>query len=35
MMEHMKDLMQREIFGASIEKTDYLAEQDMKLPEWI
>lgn len=35
MMEHMADLMKTEIFGAKLEKTDYAAETDMKLPSWI
>lgn len=35
MMEHMRDLMQKEIFGATMEKTDYLPEQDIVIPDWL
>lgn len=35
MMDHMKDLMKIEIFGATLDKTDYNPDQEMKLPEWI
>lgn len=35
MMSHMIDLMKKEIFGATIEKTDYKAEQKMEIPQWL
>lgn len=35
MMDQMADFMRREVFGAAIEKTDYAAEMDMELPEWV
>jgi len=35
MMDQMVDFMRREVFGAAIEKTDYAAEMDMELPEWM
>ena len=35
MVLHMKEIMQKEIFGASIEKTEYNAQLKMELPEWL
>ena len=35
MMDQMVDFMQREVFGAAIEKTDYSADTDMELPGWM
>lgn len=35
MMSHMADLMKSEILGARLEKTDYNADQDMIIPEWV
>ena len=35
MMDHMRNLMQREVLGASIEKTDYCPTVDFRLPEWL
>lgn len=35
MMDHMRDLVNKSVFGASIEKTDYCPELKMALPEWI
>ena len=35
MIEHMKSIMQHEIHGASIEKTEYKPHQTMEIPEWL
>ena len=35
MMEHMRDLMKKEVLGASLEKTEYKAEQEMIIPSWL
>jgi len=35
MVLHMKEIMQKEIFGASIEKTQYNPQIKMELPKWI
>lgn len=35
MVKHMKTMMEKEIFSAAIEKTDYNANVKMELPEWV
>ena len=35
MVEHMKTMMEKEIFSAAIEKTDYNANQTMEVPKWL
>ena len=35
MVEHMKTMMEKEIFSAATEKTEYNAKQKMELPEWL
>ena len=35
MMDHMRDLTQKSVFGAEIEKTDYCAIDEMELPSWL
>ena len=35
MVQHMKTMMEKEIFSAAIEKTDYNANQNMELPRWL
>jgi len=35
MMAQMIDFMKKEVFGAEIEKTDYVAETDMIIPDWV
>lgn len=35
MVKHMKTMMEKEIFSASIEKTEYNANQEMGVPEWL
>jgi len=35
MMKHMKDFMQAEVFGSKAEKTDYHANIEMTIPEWL
>ena len=35
MMEHMRDLVQKNVLGATIEKTDYLPCVDMLIPDYI
>jgi len=35
MVHHMRDIMQRHIIGASVEKTDYNANLTMEIPEWL
>jgi len=35
MMEHMRDLMRKEVLGAKVEKTEYVADTEMIIPEWL
>lgn len=35
MMDHMKDLMKKEVLGAQLNKTDYLPDVKMEIPTWI
>ena len=35
MVEHMKTMMEKEIFSAAIEKTEYNAQIKMEHPEWL
>lgn len=35
MMDHMRDLTKKSVLGASVDKTDYIAEVDMILPEFM
>lgn len=35
MVEHMKTMMDREIFSAATTKTEYNANQSMELPQWL
>lgn len=35
MVKHMKTMMEKEIFSASIEKTEYNAKQEMRVPQWL
>jgi hypothetical protein len=35
MVEHMKTMMDREIFSAATTKTEYNANQKMELPQWV
>jgi len=35
MMDHMRDLTQKSIFGVTMDKTDYSPSQAMVIPEWI
>jgi len=35
MVEHMRTVMDREIFSATTEKTEYNANQKMEIPEWL
>lgn len=35
MMQHMRDLTQKTVLGASIEKTDYLPNEKIIIPEWV
>lgn len=35
MVKHMKTMMEKEIFSAAIEKTDYNANVKLELPEWV
>jgi len=35
MVEHMKTVMEKEIFAAAIEKAEYLGDVEFKLPEWL
>ena len=35
MMEHMRELTQKSVFGAKVEKTDYLPVEKMELPQWL
>lgn len=35
MVDHMKTMMEKEIFSASVEKTEYNANQKMRVPEWL
>lgn len=35
MVEHMRDIMQRNIIGATIDKTDYHASVGMAAPSWL
>ena len=35
MVDHMKTMMEKEIFAASVEKTEYKPTIKMQLPEWI
>ncbi|MFA6664745.1 MAG: DEAD/DEAH box helicase [Lachnospiraceae bacterium] len=35
MVEHMKTMMDREIFSAATTKTEYNANQKMELPQWL
>jgi len=35
MMAHMADFLRAEVLGATTEKTDYLPDQSLQIPEWI
>lgn len=35
MMDHMRKLTQKSVFGAEIEKTDYLPNEIMIIPKWL
>lgn len=35
MVSHMKTMMEKEIFSAATEKTEYNAQKEMELPEWL
>ena len=35
MVNHMRTVMQKEIFGSAIEKTDYNPQVELILPEWL
>ena len=35
MMAHMRDFTKRSVLSAQIEKTDYVPEKAMMLPEWL
>jgi hypothetical protein len=35
MMDHMRDLTRKSVIGAAVEKTDYLPNLDIHLPEWL
>ena len=35
MMNHMRGLTQKSVFGATIEKTDYLPQVKMEVPKWV
>lgn len=35
MVKYMKGAMEKEIFGASIDKTEYIPQETMQLPSWI
>lgn len=35
MMDHMRDLIKKNVFGAEVEKMDYFAEQKMEIPQWL
>jgi nitrogen regulatory protein PII-like uncharacterized protein len=35
MMDHMRDLTKKTVLGATIEKTDYLPDMEMTIPEWL
>ena len=35
MVEHMKTMMEKEIFSAAVEKTEYNAKQAMEVPSWL
>ena len=35
MMDHMRDLTQKSVFGAEVEKMDYLPEKLIEIPEWL
>jgi len=35
MMGHMRELTKKSVFGATIEKTDYLPSEEMDIPSWL
>lgn len=35
MMDHMRELTKKSVIGARVEKTDYLPDVDMQIPDWL